>query len=142
MSDREADNHNSSSSDRIPRFTGKRGEDYGLWRLRLHGACRAKKLWPLVDPDVKCGSSISAPEKVAENKELACSIIVAALGDARPRVVADVDDKPNVMLKLLDERYASSRAASRIAIQTQLYRKTYDGSDKAKLIDEYCSLFS
>jgi gag-polypeptide of LTR copia-type len=46
------------------------------------------------------------------------------------------------MLKLLDERYASSRAASRIAIQTQLYRKTNNGSDMAKFIDEYCSLFS
>jgi gag-polypeptide of LTR copia-type len=135
-------NHNSSSSHRIPRFHGKRGEDYGLWRLRLRAACRAKKLWSLVDPDVKGGSSISAAEKVAENKERACSTIIAALGDAPLRVVADVDDKPNVMLKLLDERYAPSRAASRIAIQTQLYRKTYYGSDMAKFIDEYCSLFS
>jgi hypothetical protein len=45
------------------------------------------------------------------------------------------------MLKLLDECYASC-AASRIAIQTLLYRKTNDGSDMAKFIDEHCSLFS
>jgi gag-polypeptide of LTR copia-type len=46
------------------------------------------------------------------------------------------------MLALLDDRSASSRAASRIAVQTQLYRKTYDGGDMATFIDEFGSLFS
>jgi hypothetical protein len=57
MSDSEADNNNSSSSHRSPRFHGKRGEDYGLWRLRLRTACRTKKLWFLFDPAVIGDSS-------------------------------------------------------------------------------------
>jgi hypothetical protein len=142
MSDSEADNQNSSSSHRIPRFHGKRGEDYGLRRLRLRAACRAKKLWSLGDPAVVGDSSKSVSEKVAEFKECACSIIIASLGDSPLRVVADVDDMPNVMLKLLDESYASSRPASRIAVQTQLYGKTYNGGDMGKFIDEYCMFFS
>jgi hypothetical protein len=142
MSDSDTDTRRISSSHKIPRFNGKRGEDYGLWRLRLRAACRAKNLWSLVDPAATRAPTTSTSDDVTANKERACSIIIAALGDSPLRVVADVDDDPDRMLALLDDRYASSRAASRIAVQTQLYRKTYNGGDMATFIDEFGTLFS
>jgi gag-polypeptide of LTR copia-type len=142
MSDSDTDTRRISSSHNIPRFNGKRGEYYGLWRLRLRAACRAQKLCSLVDPATTRATASSTSDDVAVNKERACSIIIAALGDSPLRVVADVDDELDRMLAPLDDRYASSRAASRIAIQTQLYRKTYNGGDMATFLDEFGTLFS
>jgi gag-polypeptide of LTR copia-type len=142
MSDSDTDNRRISSSHKIPRFNGKRGEDYGLWRLRLRAACRAQRLWSLVDAAATRATATSTSDDVTVNKERACSIIIAALGDSPLRVVADVDDEPDRMLALLDDRYAFSRAASRIAIQTQLYRKIYNSGDMATFIDEFGTLFS
>jgi len=69
-------------------------------------------------------------------------MIIAALGDAPLRVIAEVDDDPAKMLNLLDARYASSRTVSRIAVQTQLYRMRYNEQDMSKYIDQYTALFS
>jgi gag-polypeptide of LTR copia-type len=137
----EADTRHSSSSHRIPRFHGTRSDDYGLWRLRLRTACRAK-LWSFVDPAVTRSGDTCNSQMDIDDNERACSIIIAALGDSALSVVSAVDEKPDQMLKLLDERYASSRAASRISVQTQLYRKSYTGGDMAKFIDAMGTLFS
>jgi hypothetical protein len=79
MSDSDTDTRRTSSSHKIPRFNGKRGEDYGLWRLGLRAACRAKKLWSLVDPAATRAPTTSTSDDVTENKGRACSIIIAAL---------------------------------------------------------------
>jgi hypothetical protein len=92
MSDSDADTRRTSSSHKIPRFHGKRGEDYGLWRLRLRAVYRAEKLWSLVDPAAASASSALASDQDIENKERACSIIIAALGNSPLHVVADVDE--------------------------------------------------
>jgi hypothetical protein len=46
------------------------------------------------------------------------------------------------MLALLDGRYPSSRAASRINVQTQLYSKAYKAGEMAAFVDEFSSRFS
>lgn len=74
--------------------------------------------------------------------EKASGMIISALGNSPLRVVADADDDPAKMLKLLDVRYASNRTVSRIAVQTQLYRMRYNGQDMSKYIDEYTALSS
>ena len=80
--------------------------------------------------------------RTAAKREMACGIIISALGDAPLRVVMDVDDDPGKMLDLLDARYASNRTVSRIAVQTQLFRMSYSGQDMASYVDQYTSLFS
>jgi hypothetical protein len=107
----------------------------------LRAACRAQKLWSLVEsPQPELPPHL--PPTTSPNKEGACSIIISAFGDSSLRVVVDVDDEPDCMLALLDDHYASSRASSRIAIQTQLYRKTYNGGDMEIVIDDFGTLFS
>lgn len=57
-------------------------------------------------------------------------------------MIADVDDEPAKVLKLLDDRYTSYRAVSRIAVQRQLYLIRYKEQDISKHVDEYIALFS
>ena len=149
MSDSEAESERTAL--KIPRFHGRRGEDYGLWRLRLRAACRVKGLWSLVEkkPTADAEESTRQDEMTAAERhrqtaklEKASGIIITALGNSPLRVVADVDDDPARMLELLDARYASNRTVSRIAVQTQLFRMRYTGQDMSKYIDEYASLFS
>lgn len=138
---------------KIPRFHGRRGEDYGLWRLRLRAACRIKGVWNLVErscDDTLDSSStpqdyelgIRHKQSLNNKLEKTSGIIISALGDSALRVVADADGNPSSMLKLLDDRYASNRTSSRISVQTQLYRMKYQGQDMSNYIDEYTSLFS
>lgn len=161
MSDSDEDASQSSTT-KIPRFNGRRGEDYGLWRLRLRAACRVKGVWNLVDTsrvvfasdeistDGQSSFSVNPPkvmsvkekEKRIDKLEKASGIIISALGNEQLRVLAEVNGEPMRMLQLLDARYASNRTVSRIAIQTQLYRMTYSNQDMSRYIDEYTGLFS
>jgi hypothetical protein len=142
MSDRDADTRRTSCAHKIPRFHGKRGEDYGLWRLRLRDVCCAKKLWHLFDPAAPSASRFLDSDQYFEEKERTRSIIFAALGNSPLNIVADVDEEPARMLALLDDRFAFSRAASRTAVQTQLERKTYNGGNMGTFIDKFGTLFS
>lgn len=138
-----------SSGMKIPRFHGRRGEDYGLWRHRLRAACRVKGVWRVVDSlsdsttstESTAGPSTSSVRDQVK-REKASGIIISSLGDAPLRVVMDVDDDPVQMLKLLDSRYASNRTVSRIAVQTQLFRLSYTGQNMSTYIDQYTTLFS
>ena len=150
MSDTDVDNSKSNVL-RIPRFHGRRGEDYGLWRLRLRAACRVKGVWHIVSEDTEHSTATSSAStalsdadkhKLTSKKEKASGIIISALGDSPLRVVAEADGEPARMLALLDARYASSRTVSRIAVQTQLFRMRYTGQDMSRYIDEYVTLFS
>ena len=51
MSDSDVERE-SSTSFKIPRFKGKQGEDYGLWRMRLRAICRIKGVWSVVEKKV------------------------------------------------------------------------------------------
>lgn len=46
------------------------------------------------------------------------------------------------MVKHLDERYASNRKVSSIAVETQLFRILYAGQNMASYIDQFYALFS
>jgi hypothetical protein len=141
MSGSDADTRLTSPLHKIPRFHGKRGEDYGLWRLRLCAVCRAKNMWKLVDLDAASASRV-ASDQDSEKQECACSIIIAALDDSPLRIVADVYEDTIRMIMLLDDLYASSRAASRIAVQTELNRNTYRGGNISTFINEFGTLYS
>ena len=148
MSDSEVDS-STTSGVKIPRFHGKRGEDYGLWRLRLRAACRVKGVWGVVDPTSPASSTSEATTGATSEgtrlflkREKASGIIISALGDAPLRVVLEADDDPERMLKLLDARYASNRTVSRIAVQTQLFRMSYTNQNMSVYVDQYTSLFS
>lgn len=141
---------------KIPRFHGRRGEDYGLWRLRLRAACRIKGVWKVVESSSTVSEAsgtsseasgvaiASAPvsTRTVANLEKASGMIISALGDAPLRVVLDADDDPARMLKLLDARYASNRTVSRIAVQTQLFRMRYIDQNMSTYVDTYTALFS
>ena len=139
-----------TSTLKIPRFNGKQGEDYGLWRMRLRAACRAKGVWGVAEPkNFQSGKDSNSESTAAttsssstSKKEMASGIIISALGDAPLRVVVEVEDEPAQMIKLLDARYASNRTVSRIATQTQLFRMTYQAQDMPSYIDQYTSLFT
>ena len=151
MSDTETEGA-STSGVKIPRFHGRRDDDYNLWRHRLRAACRIKNVWSVVNTGTSDSSASATTEtdaatptpssRTAAKREMACGIIISALGDAPLRVVMDVDDDPGKMLDLLDARYASNRTVSRIAVQTQLFRMSYSGQDMASYVDQYTSLFS
>lgn len=141
-----------SSGKKLPCFYGKRGEDYGLWRHRLRLACRMKGVWNIVTNE--CSTSETTETTTAATtgigaavfstnmNEKASAIIISTLGDSPLRVVMDVDDNPAKMLILLDGRYASNRTVSRIAVQTQLFRMTYNGQNMSTYVDQFTSLFS
>ena len=122
----------SSRTSRVPVFNGTSQDDYGLWRLRLRAELRTKGVWKYVNPNTSSSTSstTSGTTALADNVEVlekASAIIISSIGDGPLRVIEDVDDDPQKMLRMLDERYASNRATSRIAVQTQLYRKVYGG---------------
>ena len=137
---------------KIPRFHGRRGEDYGLWRHRLRAACRVKGVWSVVERSSTSQTTSTTTAgardvttldaRTTAKREKASGIIISALGDAPLRVVMDVDDDPSKMLNLLDARYASNRTVSRIAVQTQLFRMSYTGQNMATYVDQFTSLFS
>ena len=152
MSDSEVE-ANGSSGIKIPRFHGRRGEDYGLWRLRLRAACRVKGVWGVVGSSSTSSSSTTTTTTTTDQEsppsardiskmEKASGIIISALGDSPLRVVLEADDDPKRMLKLLDARYASNRTVSRIAVQTQLFRMRYTDQAMSTYVDKYTSLFS
>lgn len=68
--------------------------------------------------------------------------MILALGDAPLRVMVDADDNSSQMLALLDARYASSRTNFCIAVQTQLFRKSYKGHILLEHNNQYSSLFA
>jgi len=103
MTDTETD-MDTSTGMKIPRFNGKRGEDYGLWRHRLRAACRIKGVWGVVDATSSASTSTqgtiptdTADARTLAKREKASAIIICALGDAPLRVVMDVDDDPTRM---------------------------------------------
>lgn len=143
MTDSETD---SSLSLKVPRFHGRRSDDYTLWRMRLRAACRVKGVWDAVENSTDCSSDTSSQTthgtQLKLKQEKASGIIISALGDAPLRVIIDADDNPSQMLKLLDARYASNRTVTRIAVQTQLFRMSYNGQNMTEYIDHYSSLFA
>ena len=134
---------------KLPRFHGNRGEDYGLWRHILRAACRFKGVWGVVDTTQTSSTTTdSTPDQAYDSprtmarREKASGIIISALGDAPLLVVMDIEDDPARMLQSLDSHYVSNRTGSRIAVQTKLFRMSYNGQDMSSYIDQYTSLFS
>lgn len=118
---------------KLSRFNGKESDDYNLWRIRAETALRGKKIWNKLH-DEGCSQDI---------RDEAASILVTALGDSAFRVCSSKVRDPLGMLDLLDKRYASCRAASRISVLTTLFSKKYlNGQDMARFVDEFEALFA
>lgn len=89
---------------------------------------------------ISAETSVQAVKRLAK-REKASGMIISALGDSPSRVVSDVDYHPALMLKLLDDSYASNRTVCRVTVQARLYSMRYTIQDMIKYIDEFTSLF-
>jgi hypothetical protein len=116
-----------------------------MW-TQAHGGdtsrnCVADSVTTFSDTAVALQSDVDS--KAARQMECASPLIVSALGDdATLRIEADADGDPTKILCLLGARYASSRAVSRIVVQTALHRKAYNNDDMSVCMDEFASLFA
>lgn len=147
----------SSSSDGRAgfRFKATRKEEYSIYRSRLSAKLKGKGLWEVcsnVDQekrDVEAAEQQSNTGSLSENeskkmrmRDKAVQIISASLGDVPFRVVDPAIGRPAEMLRLLDERYASTRAVSRISVMTSLYRTRFSGGSIVRHCDKIASLLS
>lgn len=87
---------------KIPKFSGRSQDDYNLWRLRAEIALKGKGYWKeLLKND--CSDDFK--------KKASASAL---------RVWSSHVNDPMKMLKTLDARYASTRAATRISVLTTI----------------------
>lgn len=118
---------------KIQKFHGKSTDDYNLWRIRAEVALKGKGYW----------ANVHRNECPADVKEKAAAMLTQALGDAPFRVCSSKAGNPILMLELLDMRYASTRAASRISVLTSVYSKKYQHTmNMPKYVDEFETLFA
>lgn len=119
--------------ERIQQFSGRSTADYNLWRLRGEIALKGKGFWGKLNKE-------DCPE---DTKEKAIALISASLGDAPFRVCSANQNDPMAKRGLLDKRYASDRATTRISTLKTVYSKQFSPNDiMAKYIAEFESLFS
>lgn len=90
--------------------------DYALWKVRLESACVHKNCEEAL---VECPREM-AEEDYKKKQKLASSIMVMALSDPALRIVHSVKHDPVKMIELLDARYASKTAASKITKMSDL----------------------
>eukprot|EP00171_Calliarthron_tuberculosum_P000561 IDg561t1 len=123
----------SNEENKIQRFNGRSFDDFNLWRSRAEITLKSKGYW----------SKLLTSNCSQDVKDKASAMIVGALGDSALRVCISKIDDPMGMLKLLDSRYASTRAATRISVLTSLYTRKYTSKqDMPKYINEFEALFS
>lgn len=84
-------------------------------------------------------ASTSEATQSTSKKEKPYGIFISALGDAPLRVANEAEDEPAKMIKLLDARYLS-RTVSRIAVQTLLFRMSYNDQIMTPYIDLFSSV--
>lgn len=120
---------------KIQKFNGKYSDDYNLWRLRAEVALKGKGYWTKLEDMKTCDE---------ETKSKASALIVSALGDTALRVCSSRIGDPLNMLKMLDNRCASSRTATRISVLTTMYTKRFDHNNDsmANYVDVFEALFS
>ena len=101
--------------------------------MRAEVALRGRRLWKKLNSD-NCNEDV---------KEHAAALLVGGLGNVPLRVCHSSVSDPINMLKLLDQRYASSSSVAIIALMTQVYSKRYkSGTSMAVYVDEFVQLFS
>ena len=81
-------------------------------------------------------------DKQARKCDKAVNVIISSLGNVPLRVVEMANGRPATMLHLLDERFASQRAATRIVLMTSLYRTKYTGGSMSKHCDDIASIIA
>lgn len=115
---------------------------FALWRILVHAAMSAKGLQKiLVAPDYTTSPLTKLTE---ENKEKACNIIIADLGEKAIRAVSDVIKNLFVMKDNLDSRYNSKSMATRIAKFLELSSIKYASikDDMSRHIDRLTGLIA
>ena len=114
-------------------FDGKREDNYTLWRKRAELALQSEGYWEEAQKE--------KPDKAMLQK--AAAIIVNGLGDTAFQICDTLVPDVMKMLAALDERYASKRATSQIAIIDTILRKRFSvGDDMETYVNEFESLFS
>lgn len=124
----------SDDTTKIQKFSGSRNDDYSLWRLRAEIALKGKGFWTELEKK-DCSEDI---------KNKSSAMLVAALGDTALRVCSSKIGQPLQMLEMLDNRFASSRTATRISVLTTMYTKRFNSrkDNMGKFIDEFETLFA
>ena len=117
----------------LPKFKGLSYDDYNLWRFSLKSALRGEQYCKQIH-------EYTCPARIKEKTE---AILVSGLGDAALRTCMSASPDVIKMIDLLDKRYASRRAASRIAILTSVFSKRCDDSrNMSRFIAEFNQSFA
>ena len=134
----------SSGSSSGIRFRAQRREQYSLYRARLVSRLQYKNLWSVCDAAAKSVEDRDADvdPKVARSRSKAVHVIMASLGNTPLAVIETAIGMLATMFSLLDEIYASTRAASRISLITELYRLKFSRGSIAKHCDRMLSILT
>lgn len=129
---------------KVPRFSGKRHEDFTLWMMRIEALLESKELLNLVLEDAVGEETIDAlPMEVKQNLPNARMYLVPSLGDKPLRAVASERHNPFVMYRKLCERYATENAATRVQLQTKLHQTRFtEVTVMSDYVDDLESVFS
>ncbi len=86
---------------------------------------------------------LQKPNCDSKIKDYAFSVVVSALGDSALRHCRKKAPDAMAMIQLLDSHYASKRAASTVAVLTELFSKRWDSSrNMSKYVDEFNRSFA
>jgi len=118
---------------KLDKFNGKLEDDSYHWRLRAEMVLRGKGYWDKLNED-NCPRAI---------KDKASSLLISGLGKSAFPVCSSAIYDPLKMLELLDARFASKRATTRISVLTAVYQKKYSGKqDMDEYVNDFANLFS
>ena len=150
----------------LPRYDGRPDSDFQLWEIRLRAILTSKGLIHCIDsgssqtnqdPPASEVTAAAAPNQqgtatatmhltghgTVDEKSRASAIIINGIGDKPLRVIQNQVGDPQKMLQKLQERYASSRVATRMSLMGELQALTYNGrGDMAEYVDKYAALVS
>ena len=110
------------TSFKLEKFSGKRGEDFALWKLRMQVVFMGKSVWSVVGPVEPSGDE--TPAQTEAKKAKAIMLLVNALGDTPLRaVMAEGADCPRKMWRKLESRYASTSETAHLTVATNIANK-------------------
>ena len=129
-------------SKKVFKFEGDPGEDYRIWEARTEAALEAKEVLPVVLTDVVGDGTLEIDAAVKVQIAKARATIIQAIGIKPMRMIMSVRDNPFRMWKRLQERYSTVNVATKVQLQSQLSRKTYQGEQMADYVASFEELFN
>lgn len=105
---------------KVEKFSGKRGDDFPLWKMRMQVALSSKGLYDAVGPLEQAAAGETAEVQEAR-KAKALMLIVNSLGDMPLRaVMAEAADCPRKMWAKLESRYASTSETAHLTVASNI----------------------